>query len=448
MIKPALTALILIHALLASSLSAQIPAEMGDLNESLLRDDTFAGALVHGEGLIEAPLFSPITPYGSNARNAIPIQPIPLDSSSLFSGHVVSEPNDLLGLGYDSPLESNCCGEANCSGELNCGCGSGVCESGCEEGCGCNQCGAQVSSQWTPWQNFSLPKINPDLEHFNLGARFRQNRFRDRGIGYERVMFAPNVLDTAIVAPHVGIRYQLDYGLQTPDRAQYYWGDGPQGESGVNAQDVVVRLAAGSKRLMALTQYTMRSLDPEVNANTTGFGDVVLGAQALLVDGERTKVATIFRTHLATGPSQRGLGTGHTSLEYGLLARRCLRPETYLFSEIKYWTPIKGTSGVAGDVLTTGWGISTIAAESDVFAFLPTFEMRTLSFLFGGYNTTGGTVQRIDGDTAVELYPGARFVLGPENDMGLWEFGVAAGVTAGDDDWFDTRWVFDLRLSL
>ncbi|SMP42292.1 hypothetical protein SAMN06265222_101753 [Neorhodopirellula lusitana] len=49
---------------------------------------------------------------------------------------------------------------------------------------------------------------------------------------------------------------------------------------------------------------------------------------------------------------------------------------------------------------------------------------------------------------AVQALPGARFVLGPENDMGLWEFGVAAGVTAGDDDWFDTRWVFDLRLSL
>ncbi|MEM9645680.1 MAG: hypothetical protein AAF989_11875, partial [Planctomycetota bacterium] len=69
----------------------------------------------------------------------------------------------------------------------------------------------------------------------------------------------------------------------------------------------------------------------------------------------------------------------------------------------------------------------------------------TLSFLYGS-ETRNGATRRIDGNTAVELYPGARFVLGPKRDAGLLEFGFSPGVTIADDDWFDTRIVFDLRL--
>ncbi|CAD76401.1 hypothetical protein-signal peptide prediction [Rhodopirellula baltica SH 1] len=430
-IKPVHIALLLSHALLAFPLSAQDPVVWNDLGAPLLRHDSLSDAPLHAEGLIEAPLFEPLPAHPGE------IESISIGSPSIYPEPIVGESADWLAIGGGNPVGSSCGCQSTCQ-----------CESGCDVGCGCNQCRELVSSQWTPWQDLSFPNIHEALERLSPGAHFRQNRSRDRGIGYERVMFAPNVLDTAIVPAHVGIRYQVDHGLRTPDRAEYYWGDPPDNESGVNSQDLIFRLAAGTERLMALTQYTMRSVDPEVNGNTTGFGDIVLGAQALLVDGDRTKVATIFRTYLASGPADRGLGTGHTSLEFGLLGRRCLRPETYVFGEVKYWTPIKGTAGVAGDVLTTGWGISTIAAESDVFAFLPTFEVRTLSFLFGGYHDSAGTLQAIDGETAIEFYPGARFVLGPENDMGLWEFGFATGITAADDDWFDTRMVFDLRLSL
>ncbi|TWU56296.1 hypothetical protein [Rubripirellula reticaptiva] len=429
MIKSAIIALLLTNTVLISLLSAQTPVQWDELPDSPLRetssaDDSLPMQGMPTQGMIEAPLFDPL-----------PMEPIPLDSRTIDS-----IPSDL-------PIWSDSIDESSLS------CDNGTCDQSdcnCNQagGCGCNGCSSTVSCQWTPWQNLDFPPIPIDFERFMIGANFRSQRTRDRGIGYERVMFAPNVLDTAIQTPHVGFRYQLDYGLRTPDRAEYYWGQRDKAETGLNVQDVSVRLAVGNEKAMALTQYNMRSLDPEINANTTGFGDMVLGAQALLVDGKRTKIATIFRTYLATGPVKRGLGTGHTSLEYGLLARQCLRPETYLFAEIKYWMPIKGTDGIAGDVLSTGWGISTIAAESDVFAFLPTFEIRTLSFLFGGQNATSATnFESIDGETAIEFYPGARFVLGPESDLGLWELGCAAGFTAADKNWFDSRLVFEARLA-
>tara|TARA_R110002049_G_scaffold4601_2_gene31732 strand:- start:17083 stop:18327 length:1245 start_codon:yes stop_codon:yes gene_type:complete len=334
----------------------------------------------------------------------------------------------------------------------------GSCNS-CETGCsGCVSCEAGCSdplaSRWTPLSslhsrvNTSFSKL--DLSWLDIGANFRDQRTRDRGIGYERVMYAPNVLDTAIQVPHVGFRYQLNYGLNVPDRAEYFWGAGTtnNAETGVDAQDLSVRLAIGNEKAMALTQYTLRSLDPEAMPNTTGMSDMIVGAQAMLVDGKSTKLATILRTYIATGSSSKGLGTGHTSLEYGLIARQCVSPETFLFGELKYWMPIGGTSDISGDVLSTGLGISTIASESDVFAFLPTLEIRTLSFLFGGQTPAGSTTsQRIDGITAVELYPGGRFVFDRHSDLGLVEFGFSAGITVADDEWFDTRWIFDLRFS-
>lgn len=362
---------------------------------------------------------------GQASSDATPISAVPLQPELIESATLFHEPAWLASTGS-----------------------ADSCDGCCDPSFGCQSCHGSIASHWTPWQRLHVVP-NIDWKRLGIGSRFRAARSRDRGIGYERVMFAPNVLDTAIATPHVGFRYQLDYGLKAPDRAEYFWSKSPSGPAGnqaVNTQDLSVRLAIGNDKAMALTQYTLRSLDPDVAGNTTGMGDMVVGAQALLLDGKRTKLATLFRTYIATGSAQRGLGTGHTSLEHGLLARYCWSPETYLFGECKYWIPINGTSGTSGDVLSTGWGISSIASESDVYAFMPTLEVRTLTFLFGGQSTPNG-MQSIDGLTAVELYPGARFVLGPGSDTGLCEFGCAAGVTLADDRWFDTRWVFDVRFS-
>ncbi|XZE52079.1 transporter [Planctomycetaceae bacterium SH139] len=310
-----------------------------------------------------------------------------------------------------------------------------------------------LADHWTPWHQFRHQRRQPGfLRKLADMAWQTSGRARsatgDLGIGHERVMFAPSVVETAISTANVGVQWQLDRGLQTPDRAAFYWGPPPLGpgfDARVNTFDTRLRMELGNERLMAITDFTMRSLDPTSLENTTGIGDLQIGAKALLVDGKRLKLSTIFRTYLPTGVERKGLGTGHTSLEPGLLFRYCLSPRTFAFGEFKYWIPLGADPQYAGDVMTTGFAISTILRESDVYAFMPTFEVRTLSFLFGGRTLADGTVARIDGETAVEIYPGARLVLGPAGDTGLWELNVAGGVSVGDDQWFDSRVIFGLR---
>lgn len=321
-----------------------------------------------------------------------------------------------------------------------------------------------VADHWTPWwrlrrlPTFSGPwKAVADTWWRNSGRA--RSITEDLGIGHERVMYAPSIVDTAIDVAGAAVQFHSDRGLNVADRAAYFWAPGPLGpgyDPEVNLLDTRLRLAVGNRRAMAITEFSLRSLDPTDAPNTTGFGDMVIGAKALMLDGRRLKVASVFRTYLSTGPASRGLGTGHTSLEPGLLTRYCLSPSTFLFSEVKYWTPIGADVNYSGDILTCGLAISTIFRESDVYAVLPTFEVRTLSFLFGGQTNGlappgGGApdpqpiVARIDGRTAIEIYPGARFVLGPRGDMGLWELNVAAGFTLGEDAWFDSRLLVGLR---
>lgn len=312
--------------------------------------------------------------------------------------------------------------------------------------------GRPLADYWNPWRSLLRP-IKRQSIFQRTWNRLWQDSGRARsitcdvGIGHERVMFAPAVVDTAVGTANVGLKLQWDQGLNTPDRAEYFWataGLGPGADPKVDVLDTKFNMDLGNERLMVMTEWTMRSVDPTIAPNTTGVGDLVIGTKALMIDGKRLKVSSIMRTYIDIGDVDRGLGTGHISLEPGLLSRYCLSPKTYVFSEVKYWIPIAAAPGISGDVLSTGFAISTVARESDVYAMMPTLEVRTLTFLFGG-ESVGNQQRRIDGDTVVELYPGLRAVVGPEGDLGLWEFHINAGLTFGDRDWFDSRLMFGLR---
>lgn len=283
------------------------------------------------------------------------------------------------------------------------------------------------------------------------GRRFLSRKLgADLGIGHERVMFAPLVIDTAIATPSTSVLFRADRGLATPDRLEYFWAApsrGPPAESRVDILDVTYRMVLGSEKMSAFTDYTMRSLNPERNDNTVGFGDMRLGAKATVINGRCTKVATIFTTYLKTGPSSRGLGTGHVSLEPGLLLRHQMNQHTYFHGEIKYWLPIAGTPGHAGDVLKTGAALSTVWRENDRYALLPTLEILTYAFLAGSTTQPNGLTRRVNGDFAAEIYPGLRCVLGPQSELGLLEFGISPGIVLADNDWFDSRLAFEVRIA-
>jgi hypothetical protein len=70
--------------------------------------------------------------------------------------------------------------------------------------------------------------------------------------------------------------------------------------------------------------------------------------------------------------------------------------------------------------------------------------MQTHTFQFGAKTLPNGTEMRIDGVTAVDLFPGVRLA-SSRSAMGLFELGMAGGVTVADQDWFDSRIVADMR---
>jgi hypothetical protein len=281
-----------------------------------------------------------------------------------------------------------------------------------------------------------------------LGGLVRRKTGWDLGLGSERVMFAPMVVETAMGTPHSGLQIRSGRGLATPDRLEYIWATpsrGPSAESSVDILDTVLHMELGNEKAMAITEMSMRSLNPERNDNTVGFGDMVVGARATLMDGRCTKVASVFRTYIKTGPADRGLGTGHVSLEPGMLVRHQWSQYTFFHGEVKYWLPIAGTPGTAGDVLKAGAAVSTVWHETDTFALMPTLEFSSLTFLSGAATNLDGSSRRVNGEFVGEIYPGLRCVWGPGGDLGLIEYGVSPGFILADEGWYDSRLIFDIR---
>jgi hypothetical protein len=289
---------------------------------------------------------------------------------------------------------------------------------------------------------------NPWHRLFGLGIHRESG---DIGIGQERVALAGFEIDASQPFNHVRVRYDAVYGLPFPDRAEWFWaksGKGPESAGDVvNYQDFRVYSEVGSRLISAIVEYPLRSLDPEINGNTTGFGDMVVGNKAVIVDGRYWQITQVFRTYINTGAHQKGLGTGHVSLEPGVLARYKWTDRTYLHGEFKFLFPVGADPNFSGQVLRTGVGWSHLGYETDTFAVLHSTELVVYSFL-GGLKTVAppDITTGVDGENFATWLYGMRFVLGPAGDLGLFEVGVNGGLGIGTD-WYDGLGRLELRWS-
>ncbi|MBL8851516.1 MAG: hypothetical protein JNG89_17665 [Planctomycetaceae bacterium] len=272
----------------------------------------------------------------------------------------------------------------------------------------------------------------------------------DIGIGQERVALGGFEIDASQPFNNVRVRYDSVYGLPFPDRALWFWaksGNGPPAAGEVvNYQDFRVYSEIGGKSASAIVEYPLRSLDPEINGNTTGFGDMVVGNKAVIVDGRYWQITQVFRTYVNSGNVKKGLGNGHVSLEPGVLARYKWTDSTYLHGELKFWFPVGADPNFGGQILRTGFGISTIGYETDTFAAIHSSEIVFYNFV-GGRKTVFPVGSRsVDGEVCATWLFGERFVLGPAGDLGLFEVGVNGGFGMGDS-WIDGMVRFELRWS-
>jgi len=273
------------------------------------------------------------------------------------------------------------------------------------------------------------------------------NRSGDIGIGRDRLIFAPFEMDSSQPSNNRLFRFDLANGFPLPDRAEYFWakpGKGPAAETGVDYQDFRLRTEIGGERLSVITEIPLRSLDPVINGNTTGMGDMNVAVKTVMLDGNSWQLTQIFRTYTPTGAFRKGLGTGHVSLEPGVLATHRWRPTTFIHHELKYWIPLGGDPAHSGQVLRYGLGYSHLLHETDAFAVIHTCEFIGFWFLDGG---KGDISADIDGEPAFQMYPGIRFVADTGGDFGLVEFGYSGSFSMGKTSLFDSFHRLDLRFS-
>ena len=269
------------------------------------------------------------------------------------------------------------------------------------------------------------------------------------GIGHERVMFAPFEIDPTQPTNYWLVRYDSGFGLRTPDRAEYFWskpGKGPaMSRDQINFQDLRFINETGSDSFSVITEIPVRFIDADSLHSTSGIGDMKVATKLRLINGQKWQVTQILRTYINTGSARKGVGAGHLSLEPGLLARYELSPDTYLHSECKLWVPIAGDPVFSGNVLRSGLGISHVLYETDRFAIIPNLEMVNFTYLTG-QKTVGTRSPRVNGEAAINLMPGARFVFGPKGDLGLFELGVSGLVGLGDE-YVNQMFRVDFKLS-
>jgi len=305
----------------------------------------------------------------------------------------------------------------------------------------CEMCdpvlGGVVSQSCCP----EVENWSPIAHWFGLGRDPNGNYCSDVGIGHERVVFAPFEIDPSQPTNFTMVRWDSGFGLQTPNRSEYFMsgpGKGPAlSPNSMNFQDLRFVNETGSDAFSVQTEIPVRFIEP-VTGSTSGLGDMKVATKARLINGKKWQITQIFRTYIPTGVSTKGVGTGHVSLEPGVLSRYEISPSTYVHGEVKFLIPIAADPGFASNVLTYGVGVSHVFYETNNFAIIPDFEMVNYNFL-GGQKTVNGIAVNAAGDTAVNLIPGARFVVGPKGDLGLFEFGISNMIGVGVD-----RYVNDL----
>ena len=289
--------------------------------------------------------------------------------------------------------------------------------------------------------------------------RGRRRGLSEPGIGTEYVTTAP--LEIEITQPLNAFRVRIDSveNFTPPDRAEYLWarpksegGRGPNlpltGVELVDYQDLRFKMEVGGEKFSLGTEIPIRIMDPLTNANTAGMGDMNVTTKTVLCDGTRWQISQLFRTYFNTGAPSKGLGNGHISLEPGMLARFKIDDRTYVHSELDYWFPIAGHPEHSGQVLRWGAGLSRVWRDSDSLALIPTIEILGLSALDGMQSSLIDDVVVIrDIDSRVGLWAisGLRTIVDTGGDLGVLEFGVAAGLDLGSSGWYDGLLRFEIR---
>ncbi len=230
---------------------------------------------------------------------------------------------------------------------------------------------------------------------------------------------APGYIDFAKPMNQIRLRYDAAYDMNRPDRAEFFYakcgcfgGNAPGPllpERSVDAQETSLYIElAPSERFSVFIDVPFRSINPVVNDNNTGIGDLRFGFKYAFLYDECQIVTFQLRAFVPTGDARQGLGTDHSTLEPTLLLTRMLSDKLTLYGEFGAWIPLDGTD-FAGNILVYGAGLGYTAYESNDFRVTPLVELVGWTVLDGQQlNIDAGRAVNAGGDTIINGKLGVR----------------------------------------
>lgn len=266
----------------------------------------------------------------------------------------------------------------------------------------------------------------------------------DTGVGY---------VDTALIGTRFRLRYDAGYDNIKPSRAEFFWpvgrplGPGPGPETSVDFQDFSAYVEwAPTACLSFFGELPYRFVDPELQNNTSGFGDANVGFKLALRQDACQTTTFQFRTYIPSADGTRGLGTDHASIEPGLLHYRQLTQRLTLEAELKDWIAIDGTEDFAGNVLRYGAGMSYMLNDCRCTPLRAVVELVGWTVLDGmtAFSPTPGqrVIEDAAGDTIVNLKVGLRKNISPCSDVY-----VGYGRALTEETWYDHMLRVEFRRS-
>jgi hypothetical protein len=353
-----------------------------------------------------------------------------------------------------------CCNCDGCIGKFVCGLYQCIC---CPDPC--------YQGHWTPIQDaaFFVDSVRPttqmrlrvtsawDFTNPDRGEWFmaRFNTVPENQIGPGNPCAPPNIPGKG---PHT-IWQRADYG------------------------DLSVYMESGTDKASISVETSYREIDPSTSAleplvgtvpgvpvggvlspacKVSGFADTIIGAKSLILDCELIQIGLLFKTYIPSGNFTAGLGTGHVSLEPGVLIGLNLAPTWYLQFQTAYWIPIAGDPLYQSNVWHTHLSLNhTLWAPCHDFQIIGTLEASEWTFFQGSYTGTdflffvapGSAVPNTAGTLApvalgagacmVSVGPGVRAFLCDKIDIGVGtHFAVTGSHLEGEMIRADFRWRF------
>jgi hypothetical protein len=194
------------------------------------------------------------------------------------------------------------------------------------------------------------------------GGGFTGFSFAGSTPGSSFIAAAPgSYIDNAIVGNMFRFRFDSAYGNPTPDRAEFFYGQcgcfggnapGPLlPDTNIDYQEFRPYLeTALTNRLSLFVEAPIRLINPDVNPNAQGFSDLQVGFKRALVQRNGKFLTAQLRMYTPTGNAFEGLGTGHFSIEPGLLYLNRVSDRTTTQGEFQVWIPTSDSQTQVGGV--------------------------------------------------------------------------------------------------